>query len=217
MLNLFAIAAANAPAIERRFQVAIENMALEEAAVVRRFASWVEAKALISINVQLYVVRNILDGEAHQNTYEFAEEMSRLCGWPAEDILRERLQDQYEKRIAFDTAFTGGQKFQYGAMHAGGTGVTDYGPYCMVLTRRFQESLNQIAYLPGDSLKICLRADHSVDEDAVKHSAAPHTHRHVMVAAECSTRIPSGDEGGWPQLLASKDRYFEVVFIGCTR
>jgi hypothetical protein len=214
MLDLFAIAVANAPAIEQRFQAVIEKMPLEGAAVVKRFASWVEAKALISINVQLFVVRNILDGAVHQNTYELAEDRAGLSGRNAEDILHERLQDYYPARIGFDRAFTDGEKFRYGTMHAGGVGLTDYGPYCMVLTRGFLESLNQVAYLPGDSLRICLRADHSVDEDAVRHSAAPHTHRHIMVAAECSTDIPSEDEGVWPQLLASKDRYFEVIFIG---
>jgi len=214
ILDLFAIAAANATAIERRFQAIVEKMPLERAVVVKRFASWVEAKALISINVQLYVVRNILDGGAHQNTYEFAEDRAGLSGRNAEDILQERLQHYYPTRIGFDRAFVDGEKFRYGAMHAGGVGLTEYGPYCIVLTRGFQESLNQVAYLPGDSLKICLRADHSLDEDALKHSAAPHTHRHVMVAAECSTRISSEDEAGWPQLLVSKDRHFEVIFIG---
>jgi Holliday junction resolvase len=214
MLDLFAIANSNATAIEVKFEAVVTNLSPEQAALVRKFASWVEARALISINAQLYVIRNILDGEAHQNTYEFAEERASLGGRSAEDILHERLQDNYKRRVGFDRAFTDGEKFRYGAMHAGGTGLTDYGPYCMVLTRRFQESLNQIAYLPGDSLEICLRADASLDEAALKRSVAPHTHRHLMVAAECSAEIAPYDQRGWPRLLASEDRYFEVIFIG---
>ena len=160
------------------------------------------------------MVGDILNGKPYQNTYEFAEECARLSGRTAAEVLRERLQDFYERRVGFDRAFVDGEKFRYGAMHAGGPGLTDYGPYCMVLTRNFQESLNQIAFLPGDSLKLCLRADATLDEGAVRRGATPYPERHSMVSAGCSTASSLRDKGTWPQLVASKDRYFEVIFIG---
>jgi len=214
MLDLFAIAEANATAIEQRFQAVVAEMPPEQAALVREFASWVEAKALISINVRLYVVEDILNGKSHQNTYEFAEERARQSGRATEDILRERLQPFYERRVAFDRAFRGGQKFRYGAMHAGGAGLTDYGPYCVVLTRTFQESLAEIAYLRGGSLEICVGADATFDQEAVRCCAAPHTHRHLMAAIERASEIPALEKREWYKLVASQTRYFEVIFIG---
>jgi hypothetical protein len=214
MLDLFAIADGNAAVIEAGFEAILAGTTPERAALLREFAGWVETEGLVSINVQLHVVGDILNGKAYQNTYEFAQERAALSGRPAEDVLRERLQDLYDRRVGFDRAFTDGEKFRYGAMHAGGPGLTAYGPYCMVLTRRYQESLGQIAYLPGDSLKVCLGSDASLDEAAVRRSACPHSQRHLMVAAECAAPLIPGDRGTWPQLVASGERYFEVIFIG---
>jgi hypothetical protein len=214
MLDLFAIANANAAAIEEKFQSLLAAMSVEHADLVKHFSSWVESNDRISINVKLYVVGEILNGMRFQNTYEFASEQARLSGRAVEDILRERLQAHYQTRIAFDRAFTDGEKFCYGAMHAGGAGLTDYGSYCLVLTRAFQESLAQIAYMPGDSLDVSFKADATFDEDAVRRFATPQTHRHIMVAISRATEVPAVERGQWQTLVALHSRYFEVIFIG---
>ena len=214
MLDLFAIADANAPAIEERFQAVLAEMPAERAALVREFASWVRTNALISINVKLYVVGDLLNGEPLRNAYEFVDELARLSGLAAEELMRGCLKGYYERRVAFDRAFKDGERFRYGAMHAGGAGLTDYGPYCVVLTRGFQESLAEIAYLPGDSLNICFAADGTLDGDAVRRCATPHTHRHVMAASARATEIPALDKGQWHKLVALQGRHFEAIFIG---
>jgi hypothetical protein len=216
MFDLFAIARGNALVIEERFEVVVAGMGAQEAALAREFASWVETEALISINVPSFVVGELLAGRACQNTYELAGELAAVSGRPAEDILRERLKDHYERRIAFDGAFNGGQNFRYGALNAGGPGLTQqYDPYCVVLKRTYQDTLTDLAYLPGDSLKICFGgAGASLDEDAVRRSPAPHSHRHVLVAIERAAEVPTSDKHEWPKLVAPEGRYFEVIFVG---
>jgi hypothetical protein len=214
MLDLFGVAHSNGAAMDERFGAVLAKMLPEHAHLLRDFASWVESNDRISINVKLYVVGEILNGRPLQNTYEFAKEHARLSGRSVEEILRERLQAHYQTRIAFDRAFTDGEKFCYGAMYVRGSGLTDYGPYCVVLTRAFQESLAQLAYLPGDSLEVCFAADATFDEDAVRRFVTPHTHRHLMVAISRTAEVPTVERGQWQTLVALQGRYFEVIFIG---
>lgn len=214
MLDLFAIARGNANAVHAAFESVIAGMPPERAALVRDFATWVEAEALISINVKLFVIVEFLNGGRYQNIYEWAQEQSRLSGRPAEDALRERLHEHYEKRTAFDRAFVNGERFRYGALNGGSAGLPEYDPYCVVLTRNSETSLGDIACLPGDSLKICLGADGSFDPTAVQSRTAPHTHRHLMAARERANEVSLADKHEWPRLVASPGRYFEVVFIG---
>lgn len=214
MLDLFAIARGNANAVQAAFESVIADMPPERAALVRDFANWVEAKALISINVKLFVIVEFLNGGRYQNIYEWAQEQSRLSGRPAEDALRERLHEHYEKRTAFDRAFVNGERFRYGALNGGSAGLPEYDPYCVVLARNSETSLVNIACLPGDSLKICFEADGSFDPTAVQSRTAPHTHRHLMAARERAGEVPLVDKHEWHGLVASPGRYFEVVFIG---
>jgi hypothetical protein len=152
MLDLFAIAAANAPALEQAFEAAVTAMPPQQAASVRDFASWVDTNALISINVKLYVVGDLLSGRSYQNQHELADEQAGLSGRESGEILRENLGSHYEGRVAFDVAFKDGVRFRYGALNAGSAGLTSYGPYCIVLTRAYEQSLAEVAFLPGDSL-----------------------------------------------------------------
>jgi len=144
--------------------------------------------------------------------YEWAEEQSRLSGRSVEAALRERLHVFYERRMAFDSAFTDGRSFRYGVLNAGGIGFAKYAPYCLVLTRTFLASLTRIAYLPGDSLELCFGATSTFDQTVVERQAAPHTHRHLMVASERASEVPAADKSDWCHLVASPARYFEAIF-----
>jgi hypothetical protein len=214
MLDLFAIAKGNVDAVQTAFEFAVAAMPAEQVRVVREFAAWVEAEALVSINVKLFVIIEFLNGGRYQNTYEWAREQARLSGRRAEDALRERLHKFYDRRIAFDRAFKNGEAFRYGALNAGGAGLPEYDPYCVVLTRDFQTSLTDVALLPGDSLKICIAADGTLDAAVVQNRTAPHTHRHLMAATERASEVHPTDKRDWAGLVASPGRYFEVIFIG---
>jgi hypothetical protein len=213
-LDLFALAKANANAVQTAFESVAIAMPLDQAASVRDFAAWVEAEAQISINVRLFVVAEFLNGGHYQNTYEWAAEQSRLSGRSREDVLRERLGGFYDRRAAFDRAFVNGERFRYGALNAGGAGLPEYDPYCVVLTRNWQASLADAACLPGDSLKICFTAGGTFDPALVQGLVAPHSHRHFMAAKERAGEVSSCDKAEWPALVASPGRYFEVVFVG---
>ena len=214
MLDLFAIAKGNINSLEQTFAKITGEASASDAALIREFATWVEAQSLISINVKLYVVGELLSGRAHLNTYESAQELSSITGIDGEDLLRQILRGYYEKRTTFDRSFSNGEKFRYGALYLGGAGLTEYAPYCLVLSRAFQDSLAEIACLPGDSLWICFSDTESFDEDSVRRLAAPYSHRHLLVAIERAKEIPPLERGRWLILVAGANRYFEVVFVG---
>ncbi|MBF0531313.1 MAG: hypothetical protein HQK55_18995, partial [Deltaproteobacteria bacterium] len=95
-------------------------------------------------------------------------------------ILEEKLGKYYDRRLAFDNAFEDGTRFRYGALNAGGVGLSLFGDFCMVLNRSFMESLNDAVYLPDDSLVCCFNELHQFDVDAVRRKVCPHTHRHYL-------------------------------------
>jgi hypothetical protein len=215
MLDLFAIAGANGAAVRTAFEALVAALAADRAGQVEHFARWVEKEALIAINVKLFVIVELLNGRGYQNSYDWAREQAHLSGRGIEEALRERLGEWYERRTTFDRSFRDGELFRYGALNAGGTGVDKlFDPFCVVLTRIFQGALMAVAYLPGDSLKICFGADGIFDDAAIQRRATPHTHRHLMVALERANEISGVDERRWPELVSSGLQYFEVVFVG---
>ena len=213
-LDLFALATNNATGLEDTFSNITGASTPEHATLIRDFALWVENETLISINVKLYVVGDLLTGRPHLNTYESALEAAALTGQETEDLVRLHLSTYYVKRTTFDRAFVDGERFRYGALYVGGAGLPEYAPYCLVLAKQFQDALTQAACLSGDSLKVCFRGD-TFDEDSLKQCAAPfRTHRHVLVAIERAKEVTTTPKGEWPNLIAGGGRYFEVVFIG---
>jgi hypothetical protein len=214
MLDLFAIARANADAVHAAFESTVAGLPEAKAAAVREFAAWVEAEALISINDRLYIVVELLTGGRYQTVHEWAREEASLTGQAVEDILRQRLGSFYHRRVAFDGAFKDGETFHYGTLNAGGAGLPKYGSYCLVLTRTFQSALPQVAYLPGDTLRVCFSADGQLDHTKVKALATPHSHRHEMVATRRAAGVVFTPKPDWPDLVIRPGQCFEAVFVG---
>jgi hypothetical protein len=225
MLDLFAIARANGPAIQAAFESAVANLPESEAAAAREFAAWVEAEGLISVNMRLYVVVELLNGGRYQTMCEWAKEHARLGGQDAEDLLRRRLGPFYDRRVAFDRAFEDGEGFKYGSLNTGGAGTARYGSYCVILGRSFDGLPDRAAYLPGDSLTVCFGPEGRFDEAAVERHASPHSHRGRMVALRRAAAMFLTARQDWPKLVCSPDQYFEAIFIdevtlqaiGCVR
>ena len=216
MIDLFALAQARVPRIIEDFETAVAALPTGDAERLRRFAEWTEANAVISINVDLFVVTELLNGRAYQNIYEWADEQSHMSGRAAGDILRERLKEWFDRRLRFDAGVSNGRTLRYGAMSGGTIGLKEYGSYCLVMTRAFQEALLEIAYWPGDSLVAFWRADGSLDRDTLVRKISPHAHRHLMVACERAGEV-ANDPQSWPSLIASDERYFEAAFAGEVR
>ena len=214
MLDLFLRAVGNADAIKAEFEVAAEVMSTEARQALNEFVNWVEAKASICINTKLLIVIQLLNGKSYQNTYEWAAELSVLSGRPIEHLLRERLRDFYHRRVTFDHAFDEGEQFRYGALNAGGPGVTQYDPYCVVLKQNFGSTARKVACLPGDSLKIGFSTDGHFNPECVTESAAPYFLRHLLVGKERASEIFGSKREDWWKLVVSPDRYFEIIFVG---
>jgi hypothetical protein len=212
MLNLFEIARGNSERVQAAFDSAVTAVTEDEAKAIREFSTWAEQEVSVAVNMRLYVVVGLLNGERMLNTHERAHEMARLCGREAEDLLREMLGPWYERRMAFDQSFTGGEAFRYGALNAGGPGLTSYGPYCAVLRKAFLGSDPHVAVLPGDSLKICIASDSSLEEAAIRESAAPYSHRHLLVASRHGSAVAGVEIRDWWRFVASPDCWFEVIF-----
>jgi hypothetical protein len=155
----------------------------------------------------------LVNGKKHQNIYEWADEQAALSSRPRGIILRERLREFYDRRITFDSALVDGESMRYGALNAGGVGATAYAPYCLLLTRKFQESIEQLAFLPGDSLKLCFDASGIFDPALLERSATPNACRSFLVARERLKEVLTSEPAIWPSLVISDDRYFEAIFV----
>jgi hypothetical protein len=216
MLDLFDIAANNAEKIDENFNGAIASLSGQKVINVNDFAQWVQSTALISVNLRLFVIVEILNGTPYKNIHEWAQEQAELSGRKKDEILRERLKGFYAKRMTFDQAFQQGERFRYGALNAGGLGLSIYASYCSVLTSNFHNALKHSACLSGDSLDICFAKSNEFDAKILTQSIAPFSHRHALAASQLIAKIDTVQKSEWSQLLISKDskQYFEIIFIG---
>jgi hypothetical protein len=216
MLDLFDIAANNTDNINKNFDETIANLSEQKANEAKSFAHWVESMALISNKLRLFVITENLNGIPYKNIQEWAQEQAALSGRKKDEILRERLKKFYVQRMAFDQAFQKSEYFRYGALNAGGLGLSIYGSYCTVLTRRFHDTLNQSVCLSGDSLKICFSKSSKFNATALTQSIVPFSHRHKLTTNQLIAEIDAAQQNDWSQLLISTDskQYFEVIFIG---
>jgi hypothetical protein len=212
MLDLFKIARSNAHTAEKEFNSLVAVLPTDDVATVRAFADWVKSESLISINLRLFILLDVIGGKAHQNIYEWAEEAARLGGRKAEEALRERLGRFYDRRIAFDGAFRDGRKFRYGALYAGGIGLPVYGPYCVVLKSTFRNPQSNLAYLAGESLSVCFTPTGVFDQTAAVRSSICQSHIHLTVAKERSSEVCRSNRDEWHNCIATPDRFFEAVF-----
>lgn len=210
-MNLFEMAQLNGPSVLANYESSLSSSASRDA--VSNFASWVETHGRISINVSLFVIVRLLNGEHYQNAHEVAQELSSLCGRTSDGLLKERLRAYYALRMAFDGFFSEGKRFYYGALNAGGMGMNAYGEYCVVLKWDAAESLEKVVYFPGDTLKVCV-APHGSMTDATVKLFAPHSHRHYLVASEQASKVAHTKEDDWPYLVCGDSCCFESIFIG---
>ncbi len=213
MLDLFEIARSNSETAERDFESLIASLTAEDSQRLRQFANWIKSEALISINVRLFVLNDLIAGKAFQNSYEWASEMAKLSSRKPEEILRERLGKFYNRRVAFDSAFINGTKFRYGALYIRGAGLSDYGPYCAVLKKAFQDSLDNLAYLNGDSLKSCFTIHGDFDPTSVTGTCIGHSHRHFLVAKERAAEVCRTTQDFWHECVTSTNSFFEGIFV----
>jgi hypothetical protein len=213
-MNLFAIAANNATSLEKQFAELKSRLDPADADCLVRFADHIAQRGRVSINMRQTVLISFLLSGRHQNLYEWAEWRAKYSSRSAEEIVREKLDKFYERRVAFDRRFERGEHFRYGALNIGGMGAVSYGDFCSVVEDEFFADHSDVAYLRSDSLQTYLLPGPVVDDAAIHRDAAPHSHRHCLAALKHYDEIRRKPEEQWPSLLCSGSDYVEVIFVG---
>lgn len=213
-MNLFAIAAGNAEALEKALDELLASSTAEEASRLSRFAERIQRAGRIAVNMEQSVLSSFLTFAVHQNIYEWADETSVVSGAPRDEILKQKLKGYYRRRTTFDQSFEDGERFRYGALNIGGAGAPKYGEFCVVLQNRVSAERSEVAYLRADSLKTYMRRGPVLDEEALRRDAAPHERRQCLAVVKHAEEVKTHPEDRWPSVLCSESEFVEAIFTG---
>ncbi|HYA41687.1 MAG TPA: hypothetical protein VEF34_10310 [Syntrophobacteraceae bacterium] len=212
-MNLFEVARANGPRLEERGAEILSSLHPESRRKIEEFRIWIFEEARVSINLPPAVLAELTSGETYRNIYESAAEQAVLSGRQKDEILRERLGKYYNRRIAFDMAFSNSEKFRYGVLNAGGAGLTaKFGVFCAVLNKDFLEPSEDMAYLPNDSLVCCFDELGVFDKNRAKRLAASNSHRHWLATIKHAVAVQGIPKELWVQDIVKDDDYIEAIF-----
>ena len=214
LMNLFAIALANAGTLAQALEELLASVSADEAIRLSKFSERIQRDGRISINMRQSVLISFLVFSEHQNIYEWADEKARESGVLRDTILREKLGRYYWRRTTFDSAFEEGERFRYGTLNIGSSGALSYGEFCVVLHHGVSARGSEVAYLRSDSLKTYIKRGPALDEEGVRRDAAPHSHRHCLAAVKHANELGSYSEDTWPLLVCSASEFIEAVFGG---
>jgi hypothetical protein len=213
-MNLFQLARDNAKTFSQRYEAVRDAMGVA-ASKLDRFVATVQNVGRLAVNMRPTILLRFLALEGgYHNAYEWAEELERRSGQPREELLRLRLRDYYERRMAFDRFVGEGQRLRYGALSLGGLGATNFGDYCLVFREAFAAELAELAYLRADSLETYLLPGCVVDEAGLQRDVCPHSHRHFLAALKHGAEATVLTEDRWPALVCSRHGFIEAIFVG---
>ena len=213
-MDLFTIAEENSHTLEDQFESLIFALAEADVEIMNRFFKRLEQKGRVAINMRQMGLLSFLTFGKYQNIYEWAQLQAGSSSRSKDEILRERLGEFYDKRVAFDDAFEEGEKFRYGALNIGGLGATHFGEFCIVFKENMFTANVKIAYLKSDSLKSYMLPGPAVDEDGVRRNAASRSHKQHLASLKNANEIAATLEDKWPSLVCSENEYVEAIFVG---
>ncbi len=176
------------------------------------FAEAIKAKGRIGVNMRPMVLLDFLVTDRWFNIHHWAKKMSARGGKPVETILREKLRDYFDRRMAFDGFFESGLEFRYGALNIGGLGAHRFGEYCAILQN---ESLGgcRVGYLKGDSLNQYMEVGLKVDEDRMRADCATETQKHMLLTIKHASEAVAKPDHQWPDMVCSADCYAEAIIV----
>jgi hypothetical protein len=211
-MNLFHLAADNTCALQQRTDDLHEAHRNDQHARERmtRFADCIARQGRVAINMRPEVLSRFLSTGRYSNIYEWADEAADLSGRDRETLLAEKLGTFKERRLAFDAAFSGSERFRYGALNIGGVGAAAYGTFCFVAHSSFGTAPTSAAYLRADSLKTYVDATGSLLEESLRSDLATPSHRGHLALLKHAAEIESTAD--WASLLCSESDYIEVIF-----
>ncbi len=211
--DLFALANANGPQLQRRYEAAALN-AGERFALMESLRETVEHEGRLSMNMKSQRLRSLLDAGRHQNPHEFARERADREGRDVEELLRESQDDWYRKRVGFDRYFVNGERFRYCAINLGGVGLLYYGRFCVVVGLPAAAS-ERSACLPGNSLRLYVSDDGQVDIQRIRDEIAPYPERHRLLVLKHAADADLVHRERWPLMTCRADEtsdcYVEVI------
>lgn len=213
-MNFFHVCRRNTTSLEARFRDCIAARDDGERAVIGRFAEVVREKGRIALNLRPMGLLDLLQSNRLLNVYQWAALKVNKSKKVREEIIKDRLGEYYERRVAFDRHFVDGEDFKYGALSTGGLGADKYGEYCIVLSRDALENGGDVGYLQADSLSRYLTSDSAVNEEELVRDCAPDSHRQILAAIKHSLAILCLAESRWSSLLCNNDDYLEAIFTG---
>ncbi|MCP3956411.1 MAG: hypothetical protein GY719_01020 [bacterium] len=212
--DLFALAAANGAALEERLEDLLADASDEDARNLRLFASEVEEKGRVGVNLKLPSLLKLLQDGRLPTAYELAEQDARESGRDAEEHVRKRLDEWYVKRTGFEDRFVEGRRFRYGALNIGGLGPTQpYGNCCAVTSERFLKE-RELAFLAANSLESFVDDRGRADMARVETSLADVEHRHHLAACKHAGDGERLAGESWPEILCFGDDFVEAIFVG---
>jgi len=176
-------------------------------------AARVHADGRASVNRRPEALLGFLNAGRMLNQFEFAEQRAREQGRDVDDVLRQSLGRFYTRRIAFEGAMGGGQRFYYAAMNIGGLGSPHYGPYCVVLRQGPSASQpHEPLWVREDSLKgPWWTTDDALDEPSLSQGVATPPQGHVLTALKLTDAGSPGPEPGWSERVCNHDEYVEAL------
>jgi len=159
-------------------------------------------------------MRAFLERGRYLSVHEMATERAVVMGRTAEEELRDHQGVFYLRRVLFDRSFVDGERFLYGALNIGGSGV-DYGVFCIVLASNATNA-ESTAYLPGNSLDRYVRPAVVLALDAVAlcREVATVAQRHNVAVLKHGDDITVNEAAAWASMLCSGECFVEAIFVG---
>lgn len=216
-LNLYDLARQNGDSMRERYQQAREGAA-GAADAVERFCQRVERDGRASINTKSRRLLWTLRNGYYPNPHDEARERARREGGDSEEYLKQQQADHYHKRMMFERSFEDGEEFRYASLNIGGTGLSYYGPYCLVLRDPADGDL--AALLPANSLERFVHdegAGPRLDEAALRRAVAPWPNRHHLTACKHAGDVASTPDADWPKMMChatKEEESFVEIILG---
>ncbi|HTX36782.1 MAG TPA: hypothetical protein VME43_17255 [Bryobacteraceae bacterium] len=176
------------------------------------FAEAIKAKGRIGVNMRPMVLLDFLISDRWFNIHQWAKKTSARGGKPVEVILREKLRDYFDRRMAFDGFFESGLEFRYGALNIGGLGAHCFGEYCAILQKEAHRSC-RVGYLKGDSLNHYMAAGPKVDDGRLRVECAADGQKDMLLALKHASEVAAKPPDQWPDMICNADCYAEAIVV----
>lgn len=216
-LNLYEFARQNGDSMRERYQE-LRSGSAGATDAVERFCERVERDGHATINTGSARLLWTLRNGYYPNPHDEARERARREGGDSEEYLKQQQGAYYHKRMRFERSFEDGEKFRYASLNIGGSGLSYYGPYCLVL--RAPEDADLVALLPANSLERFVHDEGGgpvLDEAALRREVAPWPNRHHLAACKHAGDVASVPDANWPKMMChvtAKEVSFVEIILG---